>query len=144
MLGERGWSSRRKRASAVGALAANDFKNQAASHLTAEKQIALDIVSGQLRIGRRILVKAEEFVETATSAKTLSSAASAARSGAALARQAAGLDLPGAVPGIVAFDFSFAQQAAHLFTPEGRGQAAAAKALRDGAVVEIETSPEGK
>ena len=117
MLTERGWAGRRREAKSAAILAVNDRQDQiaAAGRADVDRGVADEVVSGQLRIGQKIMRRAEIYVDTASSGKSLSSAASAARSGVALARGALGLDLPGAAHGLVNFNFNFASQAAPLF-----------------------------
>lgn len=95
MLVERGLSKRRKLGLGKAILAANDqISLGVQNHPTLA--IAKDIVAGHQRIGQKITAKAEQFVDSASSAKTLSSAASAAKVGISIIRQVLGLDSPGA------------------------------------------------
>lgn len=87
MLVERGLSKRRKLAKGKAILAANDFTSLAAVQQRAELATTKEIVAGHLRLGQTITRKAQLFVESAPSAKTLSSASSAARTGISIVRQ---------------------------------------------------------
>jgi hypothetical protein len=119
MVVERGWSSRRKQARAAATLAVNDVSNQIATAATvlAKESVVNDILAGQLRLGQKIMHKAELYVETAGSGKSLASATSAARGGVALARGAVGLDVPGAQPSTAVFNFTFARDSGSPFAP---------------------------
>lgn len=125
MLVERGLSKRRKLAKGKAILAANDFTSLAAVQQRAELATTKDLVAGHLRLGRSITHKAQLFVESASSAKTLSSASSAARTGISIVRQACGLDSPGSSSGVphATFNFNFAHSDASPFSPAGRERA---------------------
>lgn len=90
LLAERGLTKTRKlakaRVSATSNVAAvaEGIQKAAAAPLK-------EMIEGHLRIGGIITSKAEKFAVEATSAKTLSSAASAARAGIAIVREAAGM-----------------------------------------------------
>jgi|ERR1017187_1301579 hypothetical protein len=120
MLVERGLSKRRKLAKGKAILAANDQLSLGV-HQRPELATVRDIVAGHQRLGQKITAKAEHFVDTANSAKTLSSATSAARTGISIVRQACGLDNPGSpvVSGGPVFNFNFAHSPESPFSPEG-------------------------
>jgi len=111
MVTERGWAGRRREAKGAAILAINDRQDliAAAARANPDREVAKDVVAGQLRIGQKIMQRAETYVDTASSGKSLSSAASAARSGVALARGALGLDLAGGTRPAVHFNFGFAR-----------------------------------
>lgn len=84
---DRGWAKLRKKAQAgVPTL------EQAIVEVQANRALAIkDIVDGHMNVGAAIVKKAAGFVDSATSAKTLSSAASAAKTGISIIRDALGL-----------------------------------------------------
>ncbi len=135
MLVERGLSKRRKLAKGRAILAAID-QGSVVAHQKAELATTRDIAAGHLRLGQKITAKAEHFVDTSNSAKTLSSASGAARTGISIVRQVLGLDLPGApTANRPTFNFNFAHSPESPFSPEN----AAYWAARDAEKVATKT-----
>ena len=104
LVRDRGWSALRRKVQ----------RGQAASVQAAIAEVGLDKASAlkihieaHQRVGQKIVAKAEQFVDGATSAKTLSSAASAAKTGISIVRDALGLGSPTSVSHPT-FNFNFA------------------------------------
>jgi hypothetical protein len=91
LVSDQGWAKRRKIAR-VEAANSMDTAVLAQGHQRAELATIRDIVDGHARLGKVITAKAEKFAQDASSAKTLSSAASAARVGISIIRDALGLN----------------------------------------------------
>lgn len=84
---DRGWTTIRREAKIKALESSQDV-----ALVQQEKTLAVQaMIDGHKRLGQKIAQKAELFVDGATSAKTLSSAASAAKTGISIVRDAMGL-----------------------------------------------------
>ena len=119
----RGWTKRRKRDAERAIIIAESRKAVAAQakQLTSQHQ---DFLDASARVGAKIVQKAELFVERATDAKALSSAANAARTGTELYRKAVGLatDEPSSFVNKGVINVAFATSAESPFAKAAKHQ----------------------
>ena len=104
VIRDRGWAKLRKKAQA-----GIPTLEQAIVEVQANRALALkDLIAGHQRVGEKIVRKGEQFVDSAETAKTLASAASAVKSGISIVREALGLSGTASVSHST-FQFNFAR-----------------------------------
>jgi hypothetical protein len=119
-LSESGLSKRRKLAKSHAALAATDKVSLGVNQRPELADIRA-ISAGHLKLGQTITAKAQVFAEAASSAKTLSSVASAARTGISIVRDVLGLNstsAPSMNHSILTVNFAHSDESP--FSPAGR------------------------